>query len=674
MDERAAKLAAARQKLKHHQEKNMARMDSLNSTQNSNATPTAQTEVANAEAINHNRGLFNALESNVSKNYADFNKNDLNVTEILITNKTQLEEQVKTLETQLNLVQSNYNSTLEQQNVYAQNVHRLEMELQTIKNSYVTVNNENSSQKILISELQDKNIQLTDKNNNLLERLEFTETLLTVKENENSQLSNHISVLQNQLDVFQLQIQQLTNTSSLVCHDQENKANVDLQQKISSLEQQVQALQKENENINSHYEQYVNGLNAELKTMEKKNNELIQETNRLYNRENSLVDQISDMELRLQNYQSKRENEDKGYITQLQETLKINEEKIQELKAANDNLLSKYKESIAQVEALSKNQVNGCEHDSISISKLHADIASDKVAAQRATEQNRKLKSDLEELEYAFVKMSRDKLDLTEKLTHEKHLNQELMLKLADVEENMKLQQNKLLAKDEEMIRLQNSYRTLEGDYEKSKREIFMEKEKVETGYFEKQDLNLNLKETLLDHSTECKRKQSVENNNEEKRLSIAKDDAMLKLQERFLNIMDEVANLSDEKHRLEHIIFQLQNETDTICEYIALYQQQRSLLKRRDEERSVQIKMFQTESEKLKRQIEELNNLLLTFSNDKELHKYLQDESRKNDLDKVMNLLFNLKNSFLVCINDKSIHHKSFYPCNCCSGQLIDV
>lgn len=279
---------------------------------------------------------------------------------------------------------------------------------------------------------------------------------------------------------------------------------------------------------------------------------------------------------------------------------------------------------------------------------------------------------------------SKDKLDLTEKLTYEKQLSKELMLKLADIEDNSKSLHNKIMAKDDEMIRLQNSFRLLEKDYKDvlSKCQQVKEKEH-DHAHYEGTDTKLN--QEMVPHIFNGANEENstdeieegieiIENNNEELRLSIAKEDAMLKLQERFLNIMDEVANLSDEKHRLEHIILQLQNETDTVCEYITLYQQQRSLLKKRDEERSEQIKMFQIESNKLKSHLEELNKLLLRFANDKDLVRYLQDESRRNDLAKVIELLSNLKNSSLITSNHKSLDFKNFYPCNCCTGQIIDI
>lgn len=42
---------------------------------------------------------------------------------------------------------------------------------------------------------------------------------------------------------------------------------------------------------------------------------------------------------------------------------------------------------------------------------------------------------------------------------------------------------------------------------------------------------------------------------------------AMEKLQERFTRTMSEVAELTDEKQRLEHLVLQLQGETETIGE-----------------------------------------------------------------------------------------------------------
>lgn len=269
---------------------------------------------------------------------------------------------------------------------------------------------------------------------------------------------------------------------------------------------------------------------------------------------------------------------------------------------------------------------------------------------------------------------SRDKLELTEKLSAEKYLNRELTIKLAEIDEKAKDMHIKLMAKDDEMIRLQTSYREIERQFQKISEEVKQAKENIKTVDPQIQnDAEKEYQEKNYEES-ECNVHIPIEIRDEDSNLKIPKEDAMLKLQERFYKIMGEVADLSDEKHRLEHIILQLQNETDTICEYVALYQQQRSLLKKRDEERSAQVKIFQSECALLRNQIEELSGILKRLVEDNELKSYFEIESRCADADKIMNLLSHLRSNSLIDPNRKISELKDFYPCSCCSGKLIDV
>lgn len=65
---------------------------------------------------------------------------------------------------------------------------------------------------------------------------------------------------------------------------------------------------------------------------------------------------------------------------------------------------------------------------------------------------------------------------------------------------------------------------------------------------------------------------------------------AMKQLEEKFTKTMQEIADLEDEKQRLEHLVLQLQDETETIGEYVTLYQHQRGVLKQRALERDAQV------------------------------------------------------------------------------------
>lgn len=83
----------------------------------------------------------------------------------------------------------------------------------------------------------------------------------------------------------------------------------------------------------------------------------------------------------------------------------IFQEELQDARKKYNELQKLYEESESKINELKEAIDSSTTHENISISKLTADIASDKVAAQRATEQNKKLKTRMQELEEAFVKM-----------------------------------------------------------------------------------------------------------------------------------------------------------------------------------------------------------------------------------------------------------------------------
>lgn len=122
--------------------------------------------------------------------------------------------------------------------------------------------------------------------------------------------------------------------------------------------------------------------------------------------------------------------------------------------------------------------------------------------------------------------------------------------------------------------------------------------------------------------------------------INIATNEAMDKLQQRFKRTMTEIADLTEEKQRLEHLVTQLQSETETIGEYIALYQTQRRLLKQREIEKDIQLTRIAADREDMKdklRQLNELVELLLVqkgFNNAKEIMAQLN--TTNNNLENV--------------------------------------
>ncbi|XP_028394958.1 golgin subfamily A member 2-like [Dendronephthya gigantea] len=87
---------------------------------------------------------------------------------------------------------------------------------------------------------------------------------------------------------------------------------------------------------------------------------------------------------------------------------------------------------------------------------------------------------------------------------------------------------------------------------------------------------------------------------------------AFAKLQTRFLQIMNEKAELLDKVQELEHICQQLSAETETIGEYISLYQMQRTALKKYYHEREKLITHLSNERAQMQAKIGQLQSLVM--------------------------------------------------------------
>ncbi|KAM9083568.1 golgin subfamily A member 2 isoform 2-T2 [Megaptera novaeangliae] len=87
---------------------------------------------------------------------------------------------------------------------------------------------------------------------------------------------------------------------------------------------------------------------------------------------------------------------------------------------------------------------------------------------------------------------------------------------------------------------------------------------------------------------------------------------AMDKLQGRFTALMQEKVDLKERVEELEHRCIQLSGETDTIGEYIALYQSQRAVLKARHQEKEEYISRLAQDKEEMKVKLLELRELVL--------------------------------------------------------------
>ena len=63
---------------------------------------------------------------------------------------------------------------------------------------------------------------------------------------------------------------------------------------------------------------------------------------------------------------------------------------------------------------------------------------------------------------------------------------------------------------------------------------------------------------------------------------------------------MERVAQLSTDKEQLKHLVTQLQDETEIVGDYIAIYQHQRKQQRMRMEEKDLQLRQLGKDREEL--------------------------------------------------------------------------
>ncbi|KRX18895.1 Golgin subfamily A member 2 [Trichinella nelsoni] len=113
-------------------------------------------------------------------------------------------------------------------------------------------------------------------------------------------------------------------------------------------------------------------------------------------------------------------------------------------------------------------------------------------------------------------------------------------------------------------------------------------------------------------------------------------------LQQRFIQAMNENASLTDRNQRMEHMIIQLQSETETIGEFVTLYQHQRRVVRQRLIEKEEYVAQIAREKEVMKEKVAELRLLFVDLLRERNMlkaysHKAAgQSMSRGRELDDI--------------------------------------
>ncbi|XP_073456534.1 golgin subfamily A member 2 isoform X3 [Aquarana catesbeiana] len=188
--------------------------------------------------------------------------------------------------------------------------------------------------------------------------------------------------------------------------------------------------------------------------------------------------------------------------------------------------------------------------------------------------------------------------------------------------------------REEMMTFLSSAISKLHGERDEVERQLMEQKRTCKQLLQEISELRKQQLSPPLHHSAEL----SVESVPRE--VYDALQSAMEKLQFRFTSLMQERVELKERVEELEHRCIQLSGETDTIGEYIALYQSQRAILKQRHTEKEEYISRLAQDKEEMKAKLLELQVLVMRLVGERNdwYKKYVEATGGFKDVDPALN------------------------------------
>ncbi|XP_046338569.2 golgin subfamily A member 2-like isoform X3 [Haliotis rufescens] len=133
---------------------------------------------------------------------------------------------------------------------------------------------------------------------------------------------------------------------------------------------------------------------------------------------------------------------------------------------------------------------------------------------------------------------------------------------------------------------------------------------------------------------------------------------ALEMIQDKYSRVMRDKAELTDKADMLEHMVTQLQGETDTIGEYISLYHHQRALLQQREHQKNDYITQLARDREEMQGKLGQLQALVMQLLGERNmLHSYTEEASRPAD---ISDLEPHLNSSLAHKQGHKHHHHRS--------------
>ncbi|XP_046736998.1 golgin subfamily A member 2-like [Diprion similis] len=625
-------------------------------------------------------------------------------------------------------------------------VSDLERELNSVKNSNEDVGKLNNQLQSSFYSLETKYSQVKQEKDDLeLETAELRQKL-NVKNTELTNIQQELKEKTALLSLNELRMQQMTSTTHETQGISEQHHVVTaLEQQLSQLMETLKSVSSERDEASNHYQNYVQQLNTQVTNLALKLEQTTKENEEIRGREHSLIQRLSDLERQIQSQKEIPEppppviNDNKERLDELVKS-------VDQLTLERDSLRATLHEKDSDIDALKQEmeELQEMRASNAEASRLASALEGERLAAARAVSQNQQLKQQLSEMQDAFVQLSNTKLDLTEQLQGERSIGRKLNARLNDTENEVEKLKSELQQKDLLMTELEKEklhmaqitdqmqhYQAQSNQASTLQQELHNTQERIEVLMKENQQLisELNAGKMLnestvqnqnivqpngecnsqalnnaekINVSTATTQTESYSNGvltppiTEQQAMVSVSPEAVKRLEERFKDTMERVAELSDEKQRLEHVVLQLQSETETIGEYVTLYQKQRGVLQERAKEKEEAFRQLTEQRNQQQEQLHKLKMLVAELIKEKTTStaaSALSDRTNEDDLeaskhmenktfcqsevvtvkDKTTSQILDLLTEIKEC-KDTCALEPNFHPCPWCSGKLITI
>uniref|UniRef100_A0A8C3VIU2 Golgin subfamily A conserved domain-containing protein n=1 Tax=Catharus ustulatus TaxID=91951 RepID=A0A8C3VIU2_CATUS len=489
---------------------------------------------------------------------------------------------------------------------------------------------------------------------------------------QNSAMKLDVEDLQKKLEMAELMIQQFSSQGGSL--DANQQLQMALEEK-ASLETQLAQLSESLHQLQAERDQYVEKLREEGSVWQQRVQQLSEQVTlgaekekhmaKIQELENNVTELLSTSgptaaELSLQEEIQRLQQEKEELHGQFQAQVRDNEQL--------SHLNREQEERLLELEKT----VQRYNEEAVDRQQILEDMQSDKATISRALSQNRDLKEQLAELQNGFVKLTNENMEVTSALQSEQHVKKELAKKLGQLQENLADLKETLELKTQEARGLQEqrdqcyshlqqytlAFQQLAAEKDELHKQFLLQtqlmdrlqheevqgKVTVEMHLKELQQTKVTVKRDKWKDGRQCDREVlgqlamaalrqtfgSVSASCPRRNCKLqtflpgsvmdtvpvevheALKTAMDKLQLRFTELMHEKADLKERLEELEHRCIQLSGETDTIGEYIALYQSQRAILKQRHQEKEEYISRLAQDKEEMKMKLLELQELVM--------------------------------------------------------------